>query len=152
MSIISTKASNSVCSTPHPQSYSIHSYEPRKPVDHLSMSPHPKMSDSTKSFAYRIHNLHVKIIKQIQANNEQYKFRADLHKYHDALNIEDYFMIQIRPKRCPLKTSHKLQVSSARLFKVLQMIESNNYIIKLQLNFDISSTFDMKDLVIYKIQ
>jgi hypothetical protein len=59
-------------------------------------------------------------------------------------------MIQIRPEQCPLKTSHKLQVSSARLFKVLQMIESNNYIIKLSLNFDISSTFNTKDLVIYK--
>jgi len=43
-------------------------------------------------------------------------------------------------------------VSSARPFKVLQMIESNNYVIKLSLNFDISSTFDMKDLVIYKMQ
>ena len=36
--------------------------------------------------------------------------------------------------------------------KVLQMIESNNYVIKLPLNFDISSTFNMKDLSIYKIQ
>jgi hypothetical protein len=61
-------------------------------------------------------------------------------------------MIQIRPEWCPLKTSHKLQVSSARPFKVLKMIESNNYIIKLQLNFDISSTYDMKDFVIYKTQ
>jgi hypothetical protein len=32
------------------------------------------------------------------------------------------------------------------------MIESNNYIIKLSLNFDISSTFNTKDLVIYKTQ
>jgi len=61
-------------------------------------------------------------------------------------------MIQIRPEQCPLETSHKLQVSSAILFKVLQMIESNNYIIKLSLNFDISSTFNTKDLVIYKTQ
>jgi len=30
------------------------------------------------------------------------------------------------------------------------MIESNSYVIKLLLNFDISSTFDMKDLIIYK--
>jgi len=43
-------------------------------------------------------------------------------------------------------------MSSAWPFKVLQMIESNNYIIKLTLNFDISSTFDMNDLVIYKTQ
>ncbi|KAL9407207.1 hypothetical protein Peur_004179 [Populus x canadensis] len=45
-----------------------------------------------------------------------------------------------------------LLVSSARPFKMLQMIESNNYIIKLPLNFDISYNFDMKDLVIYKTQ
>jgi len=61
-------------------------------------------------------------------------------------------MIRIRPERCPLETDNKLQVNSARPFKVLQMIESNNYVIKLPLNFDISSTFDMKDLVIYKTQ
>jgi len=60
------------------------------------MSPHPKMFDSPESFACRIHNLHVEIIKQIQASNEQYKFWPDLYKYHDALNVGDYFMIQIR--------------------------------------------------------
>jgi len=32
------------------------------------------------------------------------------------------------------------------------MIKSNNYVIKLPLNFDISSTFNMKNLSIYKIQ
>jgi len=32
-------------------------------------------------------------MKQIQASNEQYKFQADLLKYHDALNVGDYFMI-----------------------------------------------------------
>ena len=32
------------------------------------------------------------------------------------------------------------------------MIKLNNYVIKLSLNFDISSTFNMKDLSIYKIQ
>jgi len=85
-------------------------------------------------------------------SDEQYKFRADLLKYHYALNIGDYFIIQIRPERCLLKTDHKSQVSSARPFKVLQMIKSNNNVIKLSLNFDINSTFDMKDLVIYKTQ
>jgi hypothetical protein len=32
------------------------------------------------------------------------------------------------------------------------MIESNNYVIKLPLKFDISSTFDMKAFAIYKTQ
>jgi hypothetical protein len=61
-------------------------------------------------------------------------------------------MIQIKLEWCPLKTSHKLQVSSVRPFKVLQMIASSSYIIKLSLNFDISYNFGMKNLVIYKTQ
>jgi len=43
-------------------------------------------------------------------------------------------------------------MNNAKPFKVLQVIELNNYIIKLSLNFTISSTFDMKDLVMYKTQ
>lgn len=149
---ISTQVSNNVCHIPHLQSFSVHSYKPEKPIEHPPISPHDRMSKSAESLPCRVHNLHIEIMKQIQASNEQYKFQADLLKYHDALNVGDYFMIQIRPERCPLETDHKLQVSSARPFKVLQMIKSNNYIIKLSLNFDISSTFNMKDLSIYKIQ
>jgi hypothetical protein len=98
---ISVKVSNNVCPTPHPQSYSIYSCKLIKHVDHLSMSSHPKMFDLAKSFACTIYNLHVEIIKKIQASNEQYKFRANLHKYHDVLNVGDYFIIQIRLERCP---------------------------------------------------
>ena len=55
------------------------------------------MSKSTESLPCRVHNLHIEIMKQIQASNEQYKFRVDLLKYHDTLHVGDYFMIQIRP-------------------------------------------------------
>jgi len=41
-------------------------------------------------------------------------------------------------------------VSCARPFKVLQMIKSNNHVIKLPLKFNIRFIFDMKELVIYK--
>jgi len=135
-----------------PRSFNVHSYKPEKPIEHLPISSHDRMSKSIESLPCGVHNLHVEIMKKIQASNEQYKFQADLLKYHDAFNVGDYFMIQIRPERCPLKTDHKLQVSSAKPFKVLQKIESNNYIFKLLLNFDISSTFNMKDLIIHKIQ
>ena len=93
-----------------------------KPIKHLLISPHDRMSKSAELLACRVHNLHVEIMKQIQASNDQYKFGANLLIYHDAFNVGDYFMIQIRPERYPLKTNHKLQISSARPFKVLQMI------------------------------
>jgi hypothetical protein len=45
-----------------------------------------------------------------------------------------------------------LQTSNAKPYKVLQMIESNSYVIKFPSHFDISSTFNMKDMLIYKKQ
>jgi len=45
------------------------------------------MFDLAESFACKVHNLHVKIIKHIQVSNEQYKFQVDLHKYHDARRL-----------------------------------------------------------------
>ena len=68
------------------------------------------MSKSTESLPCGVHNLHFEFMKQIQASNEQYKCQADSLKYHDAFNVGDYFMIQIKPEWCPLKTDHKLQV------------------------------------------
>jgi len=66
------------------------------------------MANSAEFFARIVHNLHVEIIKHTQASKEQYKIRADLYKYHDALNVEDYFIIQIKLEWCPLETNHKL--------------------------------------------
>ena len=84
---ISTQVSNNVCLIPHPQSFSVHSYKPENPIEHLPISPQDRMSKSAESLPCRVHNLHNEIMKQIQASNEQYKFRADLLKYHDALNV-----------------------------------------------------------------
>jgi hypothetical protein len=109
---ISTQVSNNICLIPHSQSFSVHNYKPEKPIEHLPISPHDRMSKVAESLPCRVHNLYIEIMKQIQASNEQYKFRADLLKYHDALNVGDYFMIQIRPERCLLETDHKLQVNS----------------------------------------
>jgi hypothetical protein len=40
-------------------------------------------------------------------------------------------------------------MSNTRPFKVLQMIDSNIYVINFSLDFGISSTLNIKDLVVY---
>jgi hypothetical protein len=119
---ISIQDSKGVYSIPYFPSYKVYGHKPRMIVDFLLSSPHSKMFYLAEYFAFRDYNLHFEIIKHIQVSNEQYKFRDNLHKYHDAFNVEDYFVIHIRLERCPLKTNHKLQVSSARSFEVLLMI------------------------------
>ena len=59
-------------------------------------------------------------------------------------------MIHIRPKRFPSGTAKKLQARSAGPFKVLKWIGSNAYVIELPSDYDISSTFNIEDLVAYK--
>ena len=66
---IFTQASNNVCSTSHPLSYSVHSYKPKKLVNLFPMSPHIKMSNLTESFECKVYNLRVEIIEQLQASN-----------------------------------------------------------------------------------
>ena len=71
---ISTQVSDNACLIPHPQSFSVHSYKPEELIEHLPISPHDRMSKLAESLQGRVHNLHIEIMKQIQASNEQYKF------------------------------------------------------------------------------
>lgn len=88
----------------------VHGYKPRKPLDLLPMSLHARVSESAKSFACRIQDLHVKITKHIPASNARYKLRADLHRRHNKFNVGDDVMIRIRPEWYSSSTNKKLHV------------------------------------------
>jgi hypothetical protein len=121
-------------------------------IDLLLVSARAQMSKLAEVFTYRVPDLNVEIIKWIPTNNEQYKLQANLYKYHDAFNIGDYFIIQIRLEQYPSETNQKLHVTSSKTSKMLQMVESNIYVINLPSNFNIGSTSNIKNLVIYKWQ
>ena len=59
-------------------------------------------------------------------------------------------MIRIRPDRFPPRAVKKLTARSADPFKILKKINPNAYVIDLPLDFKISSTFNISDLVAYK--
>ena len=127
----------------------IHGYKPRKPLDLLPMSIHARVSESTKYFAQKIHDLRTEITKHIQVSNAQYKLRADLYKRHNEFNMGDYVMIRIRPERFPSGVNRKWHASSVGPFKVLQRVGPNAYVFNLPYDFDISSAFNIKDLAAY---
>jgi len=43
----------------------VHSYKPRKPIDLILMTQHPKVSESASAFASHIHDLHKEISKKM---------------------------------------------------------------------------------------
>ena len=59
-------------------------------------------------------------------------------------------MIWIRPKQFISGINRKLHAYSVRLFKVLQRVDPNTYVLDLPLDLGIRSTFNIKDLVAYQ--
>ena len=68
------------------------------PLDLLPMSPHVRISKSTKALAQHIHDFHNEIRKKIQVSNSQYNIHADTHRHH----VGDYVMIQFDLNGFPL--------------------------------------------------
>ena len=59
-------------------------------------------------------------------------------------------MVQIHSERFPPGTVRKLHARSAGPFQILKKLNDNTYVIDLSKNFDINSTFNVKDLVDHK--
>jgi len=97
-------------------------YKPKKPIDHILMAQHPKVSESASAFASHIHDLHKITSKKIQESIAHYKSHADLHRKHLKFNEGDYVMIQIRPKQFSTGTVKKLNAHSVGPYKILKKI------------------------------
>ena len=83
-------------------------------------------------------------------NNADYKTFANLHRRLRTFNVGDYVMVRMRPERFPPGTVKKLHARSTGLFKILKKINSNAYVVDLPLDFGISCTFNVEDLVPYR--
>ena len=59
-------------------------------------------------------------------------------------------MIRVRPKRFSSGAVKKLHTRGVGPFKVLKQIGSNAYVVDLPPDYDISSTFNVSDLVAYQ--
>jgi hypothetical protein len=68
----------------------------------------------------------------------------------DIINLmRETIMIWIRPEQFLSRTNRKLHARSAGSFKVLQWVGPNAYVLDLPHDFNISSTFNIEDLVAY---
>ena len=56
-------------------------------------------------------------------------------------------MVKMRPERFPQGSNRKLQARITRPFKILRKIGANAYILEIPSDWEISSTFNVEDLV-----
>jgi len=115
------------------------------------MFDHIRASNSASSFASHVHDLHKEVMDKIVQNNAKYKLRADVRKRLITFNVGDYMKVRIRPARFPPGIVKKLHVRSNGPFQILKKLNDNVYVIDLNQDFGISFTFNIEDLVDYKV-
>ena len=76
--------------------------------------------------------------------------QIDSRKIFKIFIVGDYVMIQFYPKQFPSKIIKLLHVRSVGSFKILNKQNCNTYVIDLPRDYDISSTFNVNNLVDYK--
>jgi len=51
----------------------VHDYKPKKPIDLIPMTHHPRVSELASAIPSHVHDLYKEISKKIQYNNARYK-------------------------------------------------------------------------------
>jgi len=125
----------------------VYSFRLRQLIDLISIYDHIRASDSVLSFASHVHDLHKKVMNKIAPN---YKLRANVRKRFKIFNVGDYVNVWIRLEWFSPGTIKKLHTRSAGSFQIIKKLNDNTYVIDLPQDFDISSIFNIKDLVNYK--
>ena len=128
----------------------VNGYSPRTPIDFVPLPPHMRVSEHTKNFAKLIHDLHAEIRRKISLSNEEYKLAADVHRRSKELNVGDYVMVRIHPKRIPKTFSKKLYARAMAPYSIIRKMGSNAYLLDLLNDMDISPVFNVEDLLPYR--
>ena len=128
----------------------VNGYSPRTPIDLVPLPPHMRVSEPTENFAKHIHDLHAEIRRKISLSNEEYKLAADVHRRSKEFNVGDHVMVRIRPERIPKTFSKKLYARAMSPYSIIRKMGSNAYLLDLPNDMDISSIFNVEDLLPYR--
>jgi len=111
-------------------------FRPKQLVNIILIADHYKVSEFISSFASHVHELHIEVSDRIAQNNANYKLWADISKRFKNFNVGDVIK--------------ELHDCSAAPFQILKKLNDNAYIIDLLKIFDISSIFNVEDLMDFK--
>lgn len=116
---------------------------PRLPVD-------ARISADAESFFQHMQQVHNEVRRNISASNATYKQQADKHSRFIEFAEGGMVMVRIHPERMPPSAYKKLHPRNTGPYKIFKKIGSNAYVLDLLSNSGVSSTFNVKDLTLYR--
>ena len=123
---------------------------PTHPIDLVPLPPHMCVSEPVENFAKHIYDLHVEIRRKISLSNEEYKLAANVHCRSKEFNVGEYVMLCIRSERIPKTFSEKLYARAVAPYSIIHKLGSNVYLLDLPNDMEISSIFNVEDLLPYR--
>ncbi|KAJ6939738.1 hypothetical protein NC651_006032 [Populus alba x Populus x berolinensis] len=126
----------------------VHMKPPNHVLDLHYLPKAARFSKSVENLAEYVQILHQKVRRKLEVSIAKNKYVIDKHR-QVKLFQGDMAMIFLRNERFPTGTYNKLKMKKYSLYKVLNEINDNAYVIDLPDRIGISKTFNVVDLYKY---
>ncbi|KAI0529675.1 hypothetical protein KFK09_002229 [Dendrobium nobile] len=125
----------------------VYTKEPNHTVD---LAVLPKCNNKAASdFAEQFNTLLQEVRQKLTESSKNYKEAADRHRKERIFEPGDLVMIRVRRVRFPQGTYSKLSQRKIGPFSILKRINANAYVVDLHRHYNISTTFNISDLIAY---
>jgi hypothetical protein len=127
----------------------VYGFNPRVPIDLLSLPTSKRINHDTKERADFILKLHEKTKENIEKMNETYKTTGSKGRKEVKLEPGDLVWLHLRKDHFPKLRKSKLMSRADGPFKILEKVNDNAYKLKSPPDFGVNPIFNIADLTPY---
>jgi hypothetical protein len=127
----------------------VYGFNPRVPIDLLSLPTSKRINHDAKERADFILKLHEKTKENIEKMNETYKTTGSKGRKEVKLEPGDLVWLHLRKDHFPKLRKSKLMSRADGPFKILEKVNDNAYKLKLPPDFGVNPIFNIADLTPY---
>ena len=97
----------------------------------------------------KVINVHEEVKNKLEESTTKYKADADKHRRFKSFAVVDQVMVNLQKDKFPFGEYNKIKWKKIGPFLILQKINDNAWVVDLRVNYNISKTFNIQDLLEY---